>query len=143
MWHQFGILKVRSWLLYLELGMYILFKDEFPIDKVMIIDLISIIHVIFWSLPILGGGGVKTSQTGSKRLAFICSKRTWLCVPTQPQMCGYCWNRVKICLNTRSQCLNINLLSSRPNRALQMYIMWTSLIFRRITCSKLCVDLVM
>lgn len=74
---------------------------------------------ILKSAYLCGGGSKLVSQ--SQRFAFICSKRTWLCVPTQPQMCGYRQNRVKICLNTRSQCLNINLLSSRPNRPLQVY----------------------
>lgn len=41
------ILHFKGWELTFILGMYILFKDKFPIDKVMIIDLISIIHVIF------------------------------------------------------------------------------------------------
>lgn len=63
--------------------MYILFKDEFPIDKVMIIDLISIIHVIFWSLHILGGGGgSKLVRQEVKDLPLFARKeRGFVCQP--------------------------------------------------------------
>lgn len=56
--------------------MYILFKDEFPIDKVMIIDLISIIHVIFWSLHI-GGGGL--SKLVRQEVKDLLEKNVALC----------------------------------------------------------------